>query len=130
MMTGAVPRVTEAGDLANALVARAAEHRMPMWSGFGLPLQGAVMARRGNGAAATKRSREGLSVLAAMGARYFEPFYLGLLAEALAVGGEVEVGLEVLAEALARGEVSGQKGMMRSCTGSVEICCGNGPSPI
>jgi predicted ATPase len=45
-----------------------------------------------------------------MGARYFEPFYLGLLAEALAGGGEVEVGLEVLAEALARGEVSGQKG--------------------
>jgi predicted ATPase len=98
-------RVAEAGDLANALVARAAEHRMPMWSGFGLPLQGAVMARRGNGAAATKHIREGLSVLAAMGARYFEPFYLGLLAEALAGGGEVEVGLEVLAEALARGEV-------------------------
>jgi predicted ATPase len=103
-------RVAEAGDLANALVARAAEHRMPMWSGFGLPLQGAVMARRGNGAAATEHIREGLSVLAAMGARYFEPFYLGLLAEALAGGGEVEVGLEVLAEALARGEVSGQKG--------------------
>jgi predicted ATPase len=103
-------RVAEAEDLAGALVARAAEHRMPMWSGFGLPLQGAVMAQHGNGTAADKHIREGLSVLAAMGARYFEPFYLGLLAEALSVGGEIEEGLKVLAEALVGAEASGQKG--------------------
>jgi predicted ATPase len=103
-------RVTEAENLAGALVARASEHRMPMWLGFGLPLQGAVMAQRGNGAAASERIREGLSVLAAMGARYFEPFYLGLLAEALANADEIEDGRKVLAEALAGAETSGQKG--------------------
>jgi predicted ATPase len=103
-------RVAEAEDLASALVARATEHRMPMWSGFGLPLQGAVMAQRGSGAAADKHIREGLSMLAVMGARYFEPFYLGLLAEALSVAGKIEEGLKVLAEALAGAEASGQKG--------------------
>jgi len=103
-------RLAEAEKLAVALVVRATEHRMPMWSGFGLPLQGAAMARRGNTAGATERIREGLSLLAAMGARYFEPFYLGLLAEALAGAGEVKVGLEILADAMGRAEVSGQKG--------------------
>ena len=49
-------------------------------------------------------------MLAAMGARYFEPFYLGLLAEALSVGGDIEEGLKVLAEALVGAEASGQKG--------------------
>jgi len=103
-------RVAEAGDLANALVARATEHRMPMWSGFGLPLQGAVVSQRGDSKAAVEPIREGLSVLAAMGARYFEPFYLALLAEALAWAGEIDDGLNVLAKALVEAEVSGQKG--------------------
>jgi class 3 adenylate cyclase/predicted ATPase len=103
-------RVAEAGDLANALVARATEHRMPMWSGFGLPLQGAVASQRGDSKAAVESIREGLSVLAAMGARYFEPFYLALLAEALAGASKIDDGLNVLAMALKEAEASGQRG--------------------
>jgi class 3 adenylate cyclase/predicted ATPase len=103
-------RLAEAGDLADALVARANEHRMPMWSGFGLPLRGAVLLRRGDGTGAVESIREGLSVLAAIGARYFEPFYLALLGEALASAGEIDEALEVLDKALAHAEASGQKG--------------------
>jgi predicted ATPase len=66
--------------------------------------------RRGDGTGAVESIREGLSVLAAIGARYFEPFYLALLGEALAGAGEIDEGLEVLDKALAHAEASGQRG--------------------
>ena len=46
----------------------------------------------------------------AAGARVFTPFYLTLLAEALALGGKMEEGLAALDDALAQAAVSGAKG--------------------
>jgi len=43
-------------------------------------------------------------------ARNFEPLFLGSLAEALAIAGEIEEGLVVLSEAFATADASGQKG--------------------
>jgi predicted ATPase len=73
-------------------------------------LQGWAMAQRGLGTPAVERVREGLEATEATGAQNYKPLLLGLLAEALAVVGEIEEGLAVLTEALAMAETSGQKG--------------------
>ena len=73
-------------------------------------MQGWAMAQRGDGAAAVERIREGLSAAAATGSGLWKPFLLGLLAEALALAGEIEEGLMVLAQALAASDASGQIG--------------------
>jgi len=57
-----------------------------------------------------ERIRDGLAATRAAGSRFHEPMVLGLLAEALGLSGEIEAGLEVLAEALASAEASGAKG--------------------
>jgi predicted ATPase len=53
--------------------------------------------------------RCGIAAATASGARVFEPFYLGLAAEALAFSGEVEEGLAELDRALARSTESGER---------------------
>jgi predicted ATPase len=57
-----------------------------------------------------KRIREGLAEARATGSRLAEPIYLGLLAEALALAGDLEEGLAVLVEASAMAEASGARG--------------------
>ena len=67
------------------------------------------MAQRGQSGVAVGRIREGLAAVEATGSRSFEPIFLGLLAEALALTGQIEEGLAVLADALAKTEASGAK---------------------
>ena len=52
--------------------------------------------------------RRGIAAATATGSRAWESFYLGLVAEALAFGGEIEEGLEELEKALARSTESGE----------------------
>jgi predicted ATPase len=53
--------------------------------------------------------RRGIAAATATGARVREPFLLGLVAEALALAGEVEEGLAELDQALARSTESGER---------------------
>ena len=46
----------------------------------------------------------------ATGSRGFEPWQLGLLAEALAIAGKIDEGIAAIDEALAKSAASGQKG--------------------
>jgi predicted ATPase len=69
--------------------------------------QGWAMARRGRGADAVERCREGVKTCENAGARRSDPMSLYGLAEALALAGAVEDGLAVLDEAFAGAAASG-----------------------
>jgi predicted ATPase len=73
-------------------------------------LQGWALSQRGQGETAVEQIRSGLTATRETAARNFEPLFLGLLAEAFALAGEIEDGLVVLSEAFATADASGQKG--------------------
>jgi predicted ATPase len=100
----------ETGERANEALALAREHGLAMWSGYGLMLQGWALSQRGQGETAVEQIRSGLTATRETAARNFEPLFLGLLAEAFALAGEIEDGLVVLSEAFATADASGQKG--------------------
>jgi class 3 adenylate cyclase/tetratricopeptide (TPR) repeat protein len=108
-------RVSDAEKLGNELVALGNEHGFATILGFGLTLKGWGLAQRGESGAALERIREGLAV--GGGSRAYQPIFLGLLAEALTLTGEIEAGLAVITEALARAKASGGRGTMRNSTG-------------
>jgi predicted ATPase len=56
------------------------------------------------------RIRDGLAASEATGSRVATPFYLALLAEALALAGKIEEALAALDDALAKAAVSGARG--------------------
>ena len=97
-------------DIANEVVALAQERSFAFFLGWGLTLQGWVMGQRGHGAQAVERVRQGLAATAATGGGNYRPISLGLLAETLAISGEIENGLAALIDALALAESSGQTG--------------------
>src|SRR6266446_3276343 len=76
-------RPVEAEELANELTAFAREHGFALLFGYGLIAQGWVMTQRRPGGAAVEKIRDGLAAARAAGSRFYEPFVLGLLAEAL-----------------------------------------------
>jgi predicted ATPase len=103
-------QAAEMGERADEALALASEHGLAMWSGYGLMLQGWARSQRGQVDAAVERIRAGLTATKETAARNFEPLFLGLLAEAFAIAGEIKEGLVVLAEAFAVAEAFGQKG--------------------
>jgi class 3 adenylate cyclase/predicted ATPase len=103
-------QVAEAGACADDCVALANEHGFPLWPAYGVIIQGWVAALAGDAAAGIARIREGMARVEAMGSQLFHPCYFGLLAEALALAGEIDEGLAALDRALANSAGSGQKG--------------------
>ena len=103
-------KTAETEELGDELVALSDEHRFAFFSGFGQIFQGWALAQRGQGRAAVQRIREGLAAAEATGWRSHEPAFYGLLAEALALTGAIDEGLNVLAEALATVEAGGARG--------------------
>jgi predicted ATPase len=103
-------RAAEAEHRASETLALATENGLAMWSAYGLMLQGWALSQLGQRETAVERIRAGLTATRETGARNFEPLFLGLLGEALAVAGEIDEGLQVLAEALATADACGQKG--------------------
>ena len=101
--------VAEAEACGNECVALADEHGFPVWAGYGRIVQGWVAAHNDNTTAGIALIREGLARTEATGARRFGPCCLGLLAEALALMGEIDEGISVVDEALATSVASGQK---------------------
>jgi len=71
--------------LANEVVEVSAEHGFAMWLAYGNIFVGWAAARRGEVATGIGRMRAGIAAAAATGARLFEPLFLGLLAEGLAL---------------------------------------------
>jgi predicted ATPase len=95
--------------LANENATISGERGFPLWLAVSDVLLGWVAAHSEKGADGIDRMRRGIAALTATGARVFEPFHISLVAEALALAGEVEEGLAELDQALARSTESGEK---------------------
>ena len=91
-------------------VALASEHGFALWAVVGRILEGWAIAQRGEATAGIALIRDGLAAYEATGSRLFTPFFLALLAEALALAGKIEEGLAALDDALAQAAVSGARG--------------------
>jgi predicted ATPase len=94
----------------NDCVAVASEHGFAQWAARGRILQGWADAQKGEATTGIGRIRDGMAASAATGTRSNTPFYLALLAEALAFAGKIEEGLAALDDALATAAVSGVRG--------------------
>ena len=94
----------------NDCVALASEHGFTQWGAFGRILQGWGDAQKGEAMTGIARIRDGMAAGEATGTRVHTPFYLTLLAEALALAGKIEEGLAALDDALAQAAVSGERG--------------------
>jgi predicted ATPase len=97
----------EADKFAKELVRLTREQGFPLLLGYGLLLQAAAMALRGQGEAAAEWIHEGAAAMQATGVNRSEPMVLGYLAEALALKGAIAEGLRTLAAALAEAKASG-----------------------
>ena len=71
------------------------------WVARGTVLHGWALALQGQGEAGLAEIRQGLATELATGSTLYQPYFLGLLAEAYGAGGHPDEGLAALAEALA-----------------------------
>jgi predicted ATPase len=79
----------------------ATEQGFAAWVAQGTVLHGWALAMQGQGEVGLAAMRQGLAAELATGATLWQPYFLGLLAEAYGASGHPDEGLEVLAEALA-----------------------------
>ena len=87
---------------AEVLVALATEHGLPFWLAMGTIMGGWALADAGEAEAGIAQLCRGLVAWEDTGAALIVPYYLGLLAKALAQAGRVGEGLGALTEALDR----------------------------
>jgi predicted ATPase/class 3 adenylate cyclase len=87
---------------AEVLVALATEHGLPFWLAMGTIMQGWALADAGEAEAGIAQLRRGLVAWEDTGAALIVPYYLGLVAKALAKAGRAGEGLGALIEALDR----------------------------
>jgi predicted ATPase len=92
----------EVQQIAEATTAIGTEHGLSLWLANGLIMGGWALAEQGACAGGIDQLRQGLSAWVATGAETHRTYFLGLLAEALDRGGQIEEGLAVLTEALAQ----------------------------
>jgi predicted ATPase len=104
-------QASEVEEIAGELASISSQHGFALFLGLVPILRGWLLIQQhGDGCAAAKDIREGLATMRATGSRSHEPIFLGFLAEALGLAGQVEQGLAVLAEALEIARSSGAKG--------------------
>jgi len=93
--------VLAAHERAAAAMTLATEQGFAQWLARGTLLHGWALALQGQGEAGLAEIRQGLTAELATGATLFQPYGLGLLAEAYGAGGHPDEGLDALAEARA-----------------------------
>jgi predicted ATPase len=109
-MVGAFGRdARSAAAHAATLLELSREHKLDLWAASATVAQGWAMARQGQGAAGVAVIQRGLADWKASGAEWMRPFFLGLLAEACALSGDIQRGLGGLDEALAAVERTGER---------------------
>jgi class 3 adenylate cyclase/predicted ATPase len=95
--------------LANENATISKERGFPLFLARSDVLLGWAAAHQGQGADGIDRMRRGIAAATATGAHLWEPFLLGLVAEALTSSGEVEERLAELDQALARSAETGER---------------------
>jgi predicted ATPase len=88
-----------ADEQAAAAIKLAIEQGFAQWLAWGTVLRGWALAMQGQGEAGMAEMRQGLTASLATGAKTWQPYFLGLLAEAHEEAGHPEEGLSLLAEA-------------------------------
>jgi predicted ATPase/class 3 adenylate cyclase len=90
-----------AAEHATALLELSREHKLDLWAASATVVQGWAMARQGQATDGLAVIQRGLADWRNSGAEWMRPFFLGLLAEACALSGDIQRGLGGLDEALA-----------------------------
>ena len=88
-------------ELITAAMTLATEQGFTLWLAWGMLLQGWTLVLQGQGEQGLAAIRQGLAAELATGSRLWQPYGLGLLAEAHGHGGDPDEGLATLAEARA-----------------------------
>jgi len=94
-------------EQAEAAMALSTEQGFPHWLALGTILQGWALAEQGE--EGTAQIRQGMAAWRTTGAELARPYFLALVAEACAKGGQAEEGLSALAEALATVHKTGER---------------------
>jgi predicted ATPase len=94
-------------EQAEATMTLSTEQGFPHWLALGTFFRGWALAAQGE--EGTAQMRQGMAAWRAVGAELARPYYLALLAEACAKGGQTEEGLSLLAAALALVHKTGER---------------------
>jgi predicted ATPase len=92
--------VAAAQEHAEALIELASEQGFAIWVAFGRVLRGWALVQQGRRDEGMRELRDGMEAWRATGAEVDRPYFLSLLAEASAAGGDLDESLAMLAEAL------------------------------
>jgi predicted ATPase len=98
-----------AQERVEAAITLSAEQGFPLFLALGTILRGWALAEQGQGEEGIAQMRQGLAAWHATGAETGWPYYLALLAEAYGKVGQVEEGLNTLAEALTVVDKNGER---------------------
>ena len=112
---------------AEAVITLAAEHDMPMWRGYGLVLQGWVLAEESQLDEGMSLVRQGIAELDALSTVFHRSYHLGLLAGIHAQLGDIAAGQHALEEAydeVARTEVRLFEAELRRIEGELQLLAG------
>lgn len=96
-------------EFARDLMSIAEEQAFPVWFAAGTILAGWAESRLGDWESGVTRIRQGIAAFLGNGAAMMQPYFLGLLAEALDTGGQILDGLAVLVRALELVEETGER---------------------
>jgi predicted ATPase len=99
----------ETQDRAEALVELSTEQDFPHFLAAASMIRGWALTQSGEAETGLAQLRQGLPAWRATGARLYEPYFLGLQAEAHGRCGAVEEGLDLVAKALHRVEETGER---------------------
>ncbi|MBV8771373.1 MAG: adenylate cyclase, partial [Deltaproteobacteria bacterium] len=94
---------------ADECIALATEHGFPLWRALGQIVSGWALSQQDQASAAAVRIREGLAAAERTGSRWLEPWFMGLLAQALGSAGQLNDAKIIVQDALERAAVSGQQ---------------------
>ena len=95
-------------EQAAAAIAVSTEYGFPYYLAWGTILHGWAVAERGQVERGIAEVREGLAVMQATGCDFRRSYYLSLLAQVCGRAGQIDEGLELLQDALASAESSGE----------------------
>jgi DNA-binding winged helix-turn-helix (wHTH) protein/predicted ATPase len=106
---GACRKWGEMQACAAELMALSISHDLPFWWAVGACNHGIALAQQGNATEGINQIRQGLAVYRAAGTTIGIPRILGWLAEVCACAGQIDEGVQVLAEAFAVIEQGGER---------------------
>jgi predicted ATPase len=101
--------LSRCGECADAAVTLCREPELPTWLALATQLRGYSLAAQGQAREGIGQMRQALAAVSAIGREVYAPYFRALLAEALGQVGQAEDGLDLLDEALAFIDKTGER---------------------